>query len=150
MNTIINDFKELIEVDENFTKKHVYSLEEIESFEKHHDWKLLGEYKEFLKEVGTLEYKYDEFGGEFKFIDLQDIESWSNNVFPPSENLYPTILLIATSTSGEEYGIIKGESKLYVFNPEVPCHLWLSEKMKEYTFNEWLNVLCTSKMEVTW
>ncbi len=150
MNQILNELNSLIQSEERFTVKHVYSSEEIESFENRYDLTLPREYKEFLMEIGSFKYEYGDFGSSFNFLNLEDIESWSHEVFPKSENKFPEILLIANSTSGEELGFIKGKNKLYVFNPECPSNLWLEDQMEEYEFQEWLGLLYESKMETIW
>ena len=150
MNTVFNNLTTLIENNSSFKLSHKYTSEEIESFENKVGWELPKEYVEFLKEVGSFEHEHSSYGLIFKFINIENIESWSNDVFPTSENLFPEILLIATSTGGENFGFIKGKKHLYVFNPECPCYLWLEEQMEEYEFKEWLNILHKSKMEELW
>lgn len=57
-------------------------------------------------------------------MNLERLKNWSQEVFQTYVNPFPKILLIASSTSGEEFGFIKDKKGLFVFDPECPCDLW--------------------------
>jgi len=150
MSNVISQFKSLIEFDKAFSIGSRYSDGDIGAFEEKYNLNLPDDYKIFLREIGIVEYDYGSHGSKFWFLKLEEIEAWSHEVFPKSENLFPSVLLIATSTSGEHYGLIKGRSELFVFDQECPCCLWLEDQMSEFKFNDWLKLITESKMESTW
>lgn len=150
MNSEFSQFESLIESSKAFSRGSKYSAEEIDVFEAEYDWNLTDEYKVFLREIGIVKYDYGSYGSQFWFLKLEDIKSWSKEVFPDSENLFPEVLLVATSTSGEHFGFIKGRRKLFVFSPECPCNLWLEDQMAEFKFSSWVKLMTESKMENTW
>ncbi|MBH0059310.1 SMI1/KNR4 family protein [Pseudoalteromonas sp. SWXJZ94C] len=150
MSNEISQFESLIQLDKAFSTGSRYSDEDICAFEERYNLNLPDDYKVFLRQIGTVEYDYGSYGSKFWFLKLEEIEAWSQKVFPESENLFPSVLLVAASTSGEHYGLIKGRSELFVFDPECPCYLWLEEQMSEFKFNDWLKLITESKMESTW
>ena len=150
MKPIFVQLEALTQSDDAFTREGKYSAEEVDSFEKKYNWNLPEEYKLFLREIGIVEYDYPEFGDRFWFIKPENIEAWSSEIFPESDNLFPEVLLIATSISGENFGFIKGSKELFVFDPECPSEIWSNEYMAKYSFEKWISMLVESKMETTW
>lgn len=150
MKSTFSQLEELIQSDDAFIRGSKYSAEDIESFENKHQWNLPAEYKLFLSEVGIVEYNYPELGDKFWFVEPENIEAWSNEVFPKSNNLFPEVLIIATSISGENFGFIKGNDELFVFDPECPSEDWNNEHMAKYSFQKWISILVESKMEAIW
>lgn len=150
MKKFLSELEALIKSNDGFSIIHKYSAEKIESFEKQYNWNLPIDYKSLLSEIGIFKYSYGSYEDEFQFIGLENIKPWSQEVFPETENLFPQILLIATSVSGENFGFIKGQSELFVFNPECPCYLWLEDQLAKYPFEKWIQKITESKMERIW
>ncbi|HCH1182873.1 TPA: SMI1/KNR4 family protein [Vibrio parahaemolyticus] len=132
------------------TRKKRYTIDDIVSFEGILGYELPETYREFLVKVGTFKYTDNEFGFIFELLNLESIEEWTKSVCKASGTVFPELLLIASSTSGEHFGLKATSKQLYVFDPECPVELWASEHLKEYVFNDWLAVLLNERFEEVW
>ena len=145
---MINSLKQTLSQLENVTYLKVHSDEEINAFEEENGLKLNPTYTNLLREIGS--FKVEDDYSIFEIMSLARLKSWSEEVFKTYENPFPRVLLIASSTSGEEFGFIQNKQELYVFDPECPCDLWEEEQLKAYTFEDWLTLLAESKLETLW
>ncbi|MCH1926117.1 SMI1/KNR4 family protein [Shewanella sp. C32] len=144
------DFNVMLDGDRRITRKRRYTSSEIEDFENQYRLTLPALYKHFLHDVGTFLYVDDAYGATFELLNLEQISDWSQQVFYGSNNLFPTILLIASDTSGENFGIIAGSELLQVFDPECPVELWPEEQLASYRFSDWFQLLLNKKLTKTW
>ena len=144
------DFNVMLDGDRRITRKRRYTSSEIEDFENQYHLTLPTLYKHFLHDVGTFLYVDDAYGATFELLNLEQINDWSQQVFYGSNNLFPTILLIASDTSGENFGIIAGSELLQVFDPECPVELWPEEQLASYCLSDWFQLLLANKLTKTW
>lgn len=131
-------------------KEKRYTIDDIASYEERLGYELPETYRKFLVKVGTFKHTDKEFGFVFELLNLESIEEWTKSVCMASDTIFPELLLVASSTTGEHFGFKANSKLLYVFDPEYPVELWASEHLKEYGFNDWLAVLLNSKFEEVW
>ncbi|MDE1358869.1 SMI1/KNR4 family protein [Vibrio aestuarianus] len=143
-------FNSMIDSMAECTRKKRYTADEIASFESRLGYELPETYREFLVKVGTFKHTDKEFGSVFELLNLELIEEWTESICKASGTLVPELLLVASSTSGEHFGLKATSKLLYVFDPECPVELWASEHLKEYGFKDWLAILLNTKFEEVW
>ncbi|ENM5907506.1 SMI1/KNR4 family protein [Vibrio mimicus] len=143
-------FNSMIDSMVECTRKKRYTIDDIVSYEERLGYELPETYRKFLVKVGTFKHTDKEFGFVFELLNLESIEEWTKSVCMASDTIFPELLLVASSTTGEHFGFKANSKLLYVFDPEYPVELWASEHLKEYGFNDWLAVLLNSKFEEVW
>ncbi|MEI8656456.1 SMI1/KNR4 family protein [Vibrio sp. Hal054] len=132
------------------TRKKRYTIDDIALFEARIGYELPEAYREFLVKVGTFKHTDNEFGFVFELLNLESIEEWTKSVCMASDTVFPELLLVASSMSGEHFGLKANSTLLYVLDPECPVELWANEYLKAYGFNDWLTVHLNSKFEEVW
>lgn len=120
----------------------LYTYEEITAFETTLKIKLPESYKFFLGEVGACRIYVNEFELGVDFLPLEEIATFSSQVFLEMENPFPELLLFASNTGrGDPIGFdLRDGSKnrMSVFFHEYDPECWLDDTDDWSTFENWL------------
>ena len=128
------------------------SLLDINRFENEFNIDIPDEYKEFLQRVGVPSLYMDEYGLGIEFIALDQIVTFSEEVFLDMVNPFPNLIIIASNTgrgsfvayckkrNTDEYG-------LSIFFGDEDPESWVEDVDSWITLSEWLNKLIISNGE---
>lgn len=114
-----------------FSSIRNYNIAEIEIFEEKFNVKLPAEYKNFLITIGACNLYFDKHQLGIKFYELEEIESFTKEVFINLTNPFPNLLLIASNLNNGDvvgYNLFKNSE----------CSLSIYSVEEEYPEN-WIN-----------
>ncbi len=156
--SVCEEIKELCKIGSNdagdlrFFHGTTSSKQNIEDFENKYKFKLPIEYCYFLENVGSVSLYIDEYELGFEFLELDNIVSFSKEIFVDIKNPFPNLILIASNTGrGDFIGFYKdkfsNEYSLSIFSSEEDPELWCDEVETSTTLGDWLRQLVESDGE---
>jgi hypothetical protein len=149
---IVESSGELIDIGVNdeyrFSRLALFEESDLRHFESSAGLVLPKQYREFLKNVGSVNL-FVWLGSGIRILAPSEIKDWSEKVFHNfGDDPYPDLLLALSMPAFGYYGgflaTMPGLDNYSVFYPDVPPELWI-EEANFVEFDQWIIRLVDSK-----